>query len=129
MFLIFGTKTKSEAVPQGMRVNKRCPKCREVRLMKEYESKSYAHLFYVPIFRTGNSTRVFRCEECLTDFYLNVDDIDLSDKSRLLAYAGDSTVVRCTKCQQQLRVRISKDTVRVRCPKCRHEFEIRKRGV
>jgi len=43
--------------------------------------------------------------------------------------SGGSGVVRCPKCQQQLRVRIFKDIVTTRCPACSHEFKIKKRSA
>jgi hypothetical protein len=126
-FLIWGTKYIDKSVKNGIVVKKRCPKCREYRDLFEFRKQKWFSLFYVPIFPFGTEKSSYlKCLYCNTDYYLDSDDIDVNDKSRLLDY-DDRILTNCPSCKKQLRFKpFDKDEVKIRCKNCNHIFVIRK---
>ena len=130
MLLIWGTKYIDRGVKNGIAVKKRCPKCREYRDLYEYRKQKWFSLYYIPIFPFGYEKSSFlKCLYCHTDYYLDPNDIDLNDESRLLDYDSRLLII-CPHCKTQLRVNpVEKNEVRIKCGHCKSIFPVRKNYI
>ena len=63
MFLIFGDKHRTETVPDGMRVERECPKCKTVATFRERRVSKQFRLYFVDMFTHGTH-HVLECGEC-----------------------------------------------------------------
>jgi len=127
MFLIWGTKYIDKQVENGIVANKYCPKCRANRQLVEFRKQKWFSIFFIPIFPYGTENSSFlKCQHCNTDYYLNTDDIDLNDKSRLIDF-DNRIVINCPACKTKLKVKsFDKEEVKIKCGNCKHVFYLRK---
>lgn len=61
MFLFFGTRLRRQVLGTG---EFRCPYCVQPRTYEHVESRTWAHLFWVPLFPIGAPRESVRCTVC-----------------------------------------------------------------
>ncbi len=63
MFLIFGDKHRTETVPDGLRVERKCPTCKALTMFRERKVSKQFRLYFVDMFTHGTH-RVLECSAC-----------------------------------------------------------------
>lgn len=80
MFLVWGSRWKYEAVPGGMRVEKRCPECDRTGVFVEVKPTRYFTLYWLPLFELERKRTVLECPFCKSCFYIKEDDYRAAKK-------------------------------------------------
>lgn len=65
MFIIFGVKSVKKPVKGGLVLSRFCPRCRRIVEMREFRSKRYFTLYFLPVFPLGRKGEtVLVCPIC-----------------------------------------------------------------
>ena len=134
MFIIFGFKTVTTPVKNGLSVRKHCDRCRLLSDMREHCSRQYFTIFFIPVFPTWKGDHLLVCNRCGASFYVQPEDYLGSERESFFHPTGaleresapnaEKMVIVCEYCDGRLRIPMTGRRLLVTCPHCKREFKV-----
>src|SRR5262249_52814543 len=124
--IIFGTRTISRPVPNGMRITKFCGRCGASSELVEHRTRRYFTLYFIPVLRLDKSDAVLTCSRCQASYYPTTEDYLHQVHKRPV---NERAIINCPFCSQRARIPVRPGRhLKVTCPHCKEKFEVEAGG-
>ena len=121
MFIIFGLRSKTNAVEGGAQREHFCSQCGQNRVFRESRRKDYISLYFVLLIPVSAGDTVMSCSVCDSNYILKEGDARHAAVQQL---PDVKTLVRCVHCQGKMRVPKVDRALIVTCPLCSEKFQV-----
>jgi hypothetical protein len=125
--LIFGTRTISRLVPNGMRITRFCGRCATSSELVEHRTRRYFTLYFIPVLPLDKADTVLTCSRCQASYYPTTEDY-LHQVHRRSAVT-ERAIINCPFCSQPARIPVRPGRrLNVICPHCSEKFGVEAGG-
>lgn len=124
--IIFGTRTISRLVPNGMRITRFCGRCGASSELVEHQTRRYFTLYFIPVLPRAKGATVLTCSRCQASYYPTTEDYlnQLHRQSH-----NERAIINCPFCSRAARIPVRPGRrLNVTCPHCSEKFTVEASG-